>query len=88
MLCQRQIRKLQYDMSGDKPDFNPRSGCALDSSWRVASLPARLQDRRIDIGDISPANILLFRKALNSAANGIQVFVHLFSLVLLCIALS
>lgn len=44
-----------------------------DSTWRVAELPHRIQARKLDCGDVSPADLDHLMRALNSGASGIQV---------------
>lgn len=36
--------------------------------WKVAPLPTRMQDRRVDVGDVSPDDALALVLALNSGA--------------------
>lgn len=36
-------------------------------------LPERLQDRRLDLGDVSPSDGRRFAKAINQPVQGIQV---------------
>lgn len=58
-------------MSGKLPTFskNPK---ACEGDWVVAPVPRRLVDRRIDLGDVSPANTEKFIEALLCPVNGIQ----------------
>lgn len=72
MLRQRSVRKLQLSGSGELPFFQPKSLEVQDKTWQVSPVPQRLQCRAVDLGDISPANTELFKKALNSPACGIQ----------------
>ncbi|KXJ28476.1 uncharacterized protein LOC110247968 isoform X2 [Exaiptasia diaphana] len=70
MLNQRQLKKLHFKKTNELPDF-------LDTTtthrfWQISPIPQRLRDRRIDLGDITPANTELFKRALNSSACGIQ----------------
>ncbi|EGZ24333.1 hypothetical protein PHYSODRAFT_483419 [Phytophthora sojae] len=44
-----------------------------DPTWRVDPQPRALEDRRVDIGDVSPANREFLLCALNSGAQGVQV---------------
>ena len=67
------MRKVHLNSSGELPFFKPQSPEVLDKTWQVLPMPHRLQCRTVDLGDISPANTELFRKALNSSACGIQV---------------
>ena len=69
------MRKLQFSNSGDLPYFQPLSPEVQDETWQVAPVPSRLQCRIVDLGDISPSNTELIRKALNSTACGIQVLI-------------
>lgn len=45
---------------------------AQASDWRVDPAPRRLIDRRLDLGDVSPANTEHFVAALKCKVNGIQ----------------
>ena len=73
MRC-RSLKKLQFEETGSLPDFEPREiALAKNKAWKVAEVPPRLRDRRVDLGDISPTNTELFKRALNSGACGIQV---------------
>ncbi|XP_020390325.1 malate synthase-like [Rhincodon typus] len=65
--------KLELDRRGGLPEFLPHtSHIRKDESWRVEPVPRRLQNRHIDLGDVSPANTEHFTKALCSNAQGIQ----------------
>ncbi|EDO40474.1 predicted protein, partial [Nematostella vectensis] len=64
---QRRLNKVQFEQC--LPDFQIKES---RNKWQVKDLPARLQDRRVDLGDITPSNTLLFKRALNSSASGIQ----------------
>ncbi|XP_063831953.1 malate synthase-like [Ostrinia nubilalis] len=44
-----------------------------DKSWSIAPLPTRLQNRHLDLGDVSPSNTAHFVSALNEDVEGIQV---------------
>ena len=66
MLRERKIKKLDFDKHLRLPDF-PSSAARTDRNWKVAKqkkrlkahqvapLPARLQRRHLDLGDVSPA---------------------------------
>ncbi|XP_063232277.1 uncharacterized protein LOC134536486 [Bacillus rossius redtenbacheri] len=41
--------------------------------WRVAALPPRLRDRRLDLGDVSPADEAHLVAALRAQVSGVQV---------------
>lgn len=65
-------RKCQFNLNGKLPQFLSTKQ-RLDSSWKVQPVPLRLQNRRLDLGDVSPANTQHFIKALNADVQGIQV---------------
>lgn len=68
----RQARKLQYANEANWPNFG-KSQARSDPTWRVAPLPPRLANRRLDIGDVSPSNIDHFLSSLEADVQGIQV---------------
>ncbi|XP_031568999.1 uncharacterized protein LOC116303574 [Actinia tenebrosa] len=70
ILSKRQLNKLHFQQTNFLPDFVKTS--SAHQFWRIREIPKRLQDRRIDLGDITPANTGLFKRALNSSACGIQ----------------
>ena len=70
----RIFRKLELDENNSTPDFLEETKHIIeDKSWTIAPVPDRVKCRKIDCGDVSPANAELFKKALLSKANGIQV---------------
>ncbi|TMW63467.1 hypothetical protein Poli38472_002408 [Pythium oligandrum] len=75
MYHQRTTRRVQVE--GDPtafPGFNAATrGIRTDTSWTIDPLPPALHDRRVDIGDVSPAKRALLLQALNSGAQGVQV---------------
>ncbi|KAK2548619.1 Malate synthase [Acropora cervicornis] len=72
MLKQRTKRKMDLNSSGELPSFLTHSPEVQDETWKVSPVPQRLQCRTVDLGDISPANTELFKRALKSSACGIQ----------------
>ncbi|KAM3966088.1 uncharacterized protein ACR2FA_012959 [Aphomia sociella] len=44
-----------------------------DKSWKIAELPPRLQNRHLDLGDVSASNTAHFVSALTEDIQGIQV---------------
>ncbi|CAK1542637.1 unnamed protein product [Leptosia nina] len=44
-----------------------------DKTWKIAPLPSRLQNRHLDLGDVSASNTAHFVSALNVDIQGIQV---------------
>ncbi|XP_037071121.1 malate synthase-like, partial [Pollicipes pollicipes] len=54
------------------PTFAAQSA-ELQAGWTVAPLPAGLRDRRLDLGDVTPADLARLTLALNTPASGVQV---------------
>ncbi len=48
ILAAREARQARIDR-GELPDFLPGTRAVRDSDWRVAPIPADLQDRRVEI---------------------------------------
>ncbi|XP_064077203.1 malate synthase-like [Macrobrachium nipponense] len=71
MMKERVRRKVELDITGALPGFseNPK---ITKSDWVVAPVPERIVDRRLDLGDVSPANTDKFVEALLCPVNGIQ----------------
>ncbi|XP_067949606.1 malate synthase-like [Watersipora subatra] len=74
-LYQRRVAKrLLMDQSKATPDFLKETlSIRKDHRWKVANVPRRARCRKVDCGDVSPSSLKLFKNALNSPANGIQV---------------
>ncbi|TYZ63802.1 hypothetical protein PybrP1_007334 [[Pythium] brassicae (nom. inval.)] len=70
----RSARRVAVEQQGVRPAFLAETKAIRDDpSWRVDPVPPVLQDRRVDIGDVSPANREFLLRALNSGAQGVQV---------------
>ncbi|XP_044061730.1 malate synthase-like isoform X3 [Siniperca chuatsi] len=70
----RVSRKAHLDLSGDMPSFlESTTHIRRDPAWRVLPVPARLQRRHVDVGDLAPCDTRRFIEALQSPAQGIQV---------------
>lgn len=65
LLRERQARQAAYDR-GELPDFDPATRDIRDGDWRVAPIPAALQDRRVEI--TGPVDRKMIINALNSGA--------------------
>lgn len=65
LLQRRTQRQTQLD-AGVLPDFLPRTRAVRESDWRVAPVPADLQDRRVEI--TGPVERKMMINALNSGA--------------------
>ena len=65
-LAARQRRQAEFD-AGALPAFREDTRAIREGDWRVAPIPAALQDRRVEItGPVDPKMVI---NALNSGAN-------------------
>lgn len=65
LLARRAERQKHFD-AGEKPDFLPETKSVRDGDWKVAPIPADLQDRRVEI--TGPVDRKMIINALNSGA--------------------
>jgi malate synthase len=65
LLAARLARQTRFD-AGEKPDFLPQTASVRAGDWRVAPIPADLQDRRVEI--TGPVDRKMIINALNSGA--------------------
>ncbi len=65
LLCARQDRQERLD-AGELPDFLPETAAVRRGEWRIAPVPADLQDRRVEI--TGPVDRKMVINALNSGA--------------------
>ncbi|OOG59411.1 malate synthase A [Rhodanobacter sp. C03] len=65
LLQARRVRQASYD-AGALPDFRADTAAIRESDWRVAPIPAALQDRRVEI--TGPVERKMIINALNSGA--------------------
>ena len=65
LLAARVARQARID-AGEKPDFLPETAGIRAGDWRVAPVPADLQDRRVEI--TGPVDRKMIINALNSGA--------------------
>jgi malate synthase len=66
LLAARRTRQAAFD-AGAPPDFRTDTAAIRAGDWRVAAIPAALQDRRVEItGPVDPKMVI---NALNSGAN-------------------
>lgn len=66
LLERRRVRQAAID-GGKLPDFLPETQHIRDGDWKVAPVPADLQDRRVEI--TGPTDRKMVINALNSGAN-------------------
>src|SRR5215469_15206003 len=65
LLAARQARQARFD-AGESPDFLAETKAVRDGDWRVAPIPADLQDRRVEI--TGPTDRKMVINALNCGA--------------------
>ncbi|SFS15138.1 malate synthase [Granulicella pectinivorans] len=65
LLNARTMRQARLD-AGERPDFLPETAAIRAGDWTIASLPADLQDRRVEI--TGPVDRKMIINALNSGA--------------------
>jgi malate synthase len=65
LLAARQTRQKRFD-AGESPDFLAETAAVRSGDWRVAPIPADLQDRRVEI--TGPTDRKMIINALNSGA--------------------
>ena len=66
LLAAREARQAKFD-AGELPDFLPETQDIRDGDWKIAGVPADLQDRRVEI--TGPVDRKMIINALNSGAN-------------------
>src|SRR4051795_5443461 len=65
LLALREERQTRFD-AGAQPDFLPETAAIRAGDWKVAPIPADLQDRRVEI--TGPVDRKMIINALNSGA--------------------
>jgi malate synthase len=65
LLAARQVRQKRFD-AGESPDFLAETKAVRDGGWRVAPIPADIQDRRVEI--TGPTDRKMVINALNCGA--------------------
>ncbi|XP_046454208.1 malate synthase, glyoxysomal-like [Daphnia pulex] len=71
VLRQRVLRRCAVE-SGKLPEFVSKRP-NKSKGWKIDSIPRRLVNRKLDLGDISPSRTDLLVNALNANVQGIQV---------------
>eukprot|EP00004_Rigifila_ramosa_P020766 TRINITY_DN542_c0_g1_i2.p2 TRINITY_DN542_c0_g1~~TRINITY_DN542_c0_g1_i2.p2 ORF type:complete len:567 (+),score=160.88 TRINITY_DN542_c0_g1_i2:53-1753(+) len=66
LLAAREARYARF-VRGELPDFLPETQAVRDGAWKVAPIPADLQDRRVEI--TGPVDRKMVINALNSGAS-------------------
>src|SRR5215472_7029464 len=66
-LLERRRQRQKYIDAGKFPDFLPETASVRAAEWKVAPIPADLEDRRVEI--TGPVDRKIVINALNSGAN-------------------
>lgn len=69
LLLEREQRRIDIA----KGNWTPQFQVTNERNWKIAAIPERIRNRKLDLGDISPANTVLFTDALYADVQGIQV---------------
>lgn len=69
LLLEREKRRINIANGNWKPQFQTVN----EKNWKIAEIPTRIKNRKLDLGDISPANTISFTDALYADVQGIQV---------------
>lgn len=70
IVLQRQQHALSISEGLFKPVFK---NTHTSNNWKINELPKRLRNRKLDLGDCSPANTFHLIDTLNADVQGIQV---------------
>lgn len=73
LLLERERRRIDITSGKWKPKFRKVD----EQDWTIAEIPQRIRNRKLDLGDISPANTINFTDALYADVQGIQVSCNL-----------
>lgn len=79
ILLAREKRKIDIASGKWIPEFKS----IQPSNWKISDIPQRIRNRKLDLGDISPANTISFTDALFANVQGIQVNCHFILLALI-----
>lgn len=69
LLLERERRRIEIASGIWKPKFKTIDG----GNWTISEIPEKIRNRKLDLGDISPANTISFTDALYADVQGIQV---------------
>lgn len=69
LLLERERRRIEISNGTWKPTFKTVD----EKNWMISDIPERIKNRKLDLGDISPANTISFTDALYANVQGIQV---------------
>lgn len=69
VMLQRERRRLDILEGKWRPSVQSSGG----GNWTITEIPERIRNRKLDLGDVSPANTALFIDALFADVQGVQV---------------
>ncbi|XP_055302057.1 malate synthase-like isoform X3 [Sitodiplosis mosellana] len=69
LLLARERRRIDITSGNWKPEFRKID----EKDWTITEIPHRIRNRKLDLGDVSPANTINFTDALYADVQGIQV---------------
>lgn len=72
LMLQRAKRRIELFENKWQPKFRQNT-VATTTNWTIDVIPDRLQCRKLDLGDVSPANTISFVDAMYANVQGIQV---------------
>lgn len=72
LMLKRARRRVDIFEGKWKPAFRTVDA-SLDQNWAIDEIPKRLRNRKLDLGDVSPANTVNFIDAMYADVQGIQV---------------
>lgn len=68
LLLERERRRIEIISGNWKPEFRKTN----EKDWKIAEIPQRIKNRKLDLGDVSPSNTISFTDALYADVQGIQ----------------
>lgn len=69
LLLEREKRRIEITQGNWRPKFQKIN----ETNWKIGEIPHRIRNRKLDLGDVSPANTISFTDALYANVQGIQV---------------
>lgn len=69
LLLERDRRRIDISRGNWKPKFKQVD----EKNWTISPIPQKIKNRKLDLGDVSPANTISFTDALYADVQGIQV---------------
>lgn len=79
LLLERERRRIDITSGKWKAEFKK-----IDekNNWKIAEIPEKIRNRKLDLGDVSPSNTINFTDALYADVQGIQVSLKIYYLLI------